>query len=110
MSSSSPLSSCRVLAARQHAERDLIKSNEALERKTEELSRANVENVSIEGHDGFIAVGDSPPLGASLCEVGIQFGDDFIEWSISFAEIDSDLSPPEPPPLATLTAANPSTP
>jgi hypothetical protein len=56
------------------------------ERKTEELSRANVENVSIEGHDGFIAIGDSPPLGASLCEVGIQFGDDFIEWSISFAE------------------------
>ena len=56
------------------------------ERKTEELSRANVENVSIEGHDGFIAIGDSPALGDSLCEVGIQFGDDFIEWSISFAQ------------------------
>jgi len=56
------------------------------ERKTEELSRANVENVSIEGHDGFIAIGDTPPLGNSLCEVGIQFGDDFIEWSISFSE------------------------
>jgi hypothetical protein len=56
------------------------------ERKTEELSRANVENISIEGHDGFIAVGDSPVLGESLCEIGIQFGDDFIEWSISFAQ------------------------
>jgi hypothetical protein len=25
-------------------------------------------------------------LGESLCEVGIQFDDDFIEWSVSFAE------------------------
>ena len=25
-------------------------------------------------------------LGKSLCEIGIQFDDDFIEWSISFAE------------------------
>jgi hypothetical protein len=56
------------------------------ERKTEELSRANVDNVNIEGHDGFVALGDDPTLGTSLCEVGIQFGDDFIEWSISFAQ------------------------
>ena len=26
------------------------------------------------------------PLGDNLCEIGIQFQDDFIEWSISFAE------------------------
>ena len=28
------------------------------ERKTEELSRASVEDINIEGHDGFIAVGE----------------------------------------------------
>ena len=57
------------------------------ERKTEELSRANVEDVNIEGHDGFIADGRRPDRSApSLCEIGIQFDDDFIEWSISFAE------------------------
>jgi Protein of unknown function (DUF3558) len=61
------------------------------ERKTEELSRASVDDINIEGHDGFIAVGELPGVGneapvANLCEIGIQFGDDFIEWSISFAE------------------------
>ena len=61
------------------------------ERKTEELSRASVEDINIEGHSGFIAIGETPGAGnqqsiASLCEVGIQFQDDFIEWSISFAE------------------------
>ena len=56
------------------------------ERKTEELSRTSVEDVNIEGHSGFIAIGDDQNLGANLCEVGIQFNDDFIEWSISFAE------------------------
>ena len=25
-------------------------------------------------------------IGKSLCEVGIQFDDDFIEWSISFSQ------------------------
>ncbi|MFV0496510.1 DUF3558 domain-containing protein [Mycobacterium sp.] len=62
------------------------------ERKTEELSRATVEDINIDGHEGFIAVGDDPILGESLCEVGIQFQDDFIEWSISFAQ------KPFPPP------------
>jgi hypothetical protein len=56
------------------------------ERKTEELSRASVEDLNIEGHSGFIAVGDDQNLGNNLCEVGIQFQDDFIEWSISFSE------------------------
>ncbi|WP_414688527.1 DUF3558 domain-containing protein [Mycobacterium sp.] len=62
------------------------------ERKTEELSRASVEDINIEGHDGFIAVGETPDISnpsrvlVNLCEIGIQFGDDFIEWSISFAE------------------------
>jgi hypothetical protein len=62
------------------------------ERKTEELSRASVEDINIEGHDGFIAVGETPDISnpsrvlVNLCEIGIQFGDDFIEWSVSFAE------------------------
>ena len=62
------------------------------ERKTEELSRASVEDVNINGHSGFIAIGNEPNLGDSLCEVGIQFQDDFIEWSISFSQ------KPFPPP------------
>ena len=56
------------------------------ERKTEELSRASVEDINIEGHAGFIALGEDPTAGNNLCEIGIQFEDDFIEWSISFAE------------------------
>jgi hypothetical protein len=56
------------------------------ERKTEELSRTSVEDINIEGHDGFIAVGEDPTLGSNLCEIGIQYDDDFIEWSISFSE------------------------
>jgi Protein of unknown function (DUF3558) len=56
------------------------------ERKTEELSRASVDDLNIDGHNGFIAVGSDPTLGNSLCEVGIQFQDDFFEWSISFSD------------------------
>ena len=55
------------------------------ERKTEELSRTSVEDINIEGHGGFIAIGSDPQMGDNLCEVGIQFDDDFIEWSVSFA-------------------------
>ena len=56
------------------------------ERKTEELSRTSVEDINIEGHDGFVALGTDPMLGDNLCEIAIQFDDDFIEWSVSFAE------------------------
>ena len=56
------------------------------ERKTEELTRASVEDINIEGYDGFIAVGEDPILGTNLCEIGIQFDDDFIEWSISYVQ------------------------
>ncbi|MGE2717453.1 DUF3558 domain-containing protein [Mycolicibacterium litorale] len=56
------------------------------ERKTEELSRTSVEDINIEGYDGFIATGDDLTLGTNLCEIGIQFDSDFIEWSVSFAE------------------------
>jgi hypothetical protein len=55
--------------------------------------RSNVEDINIEGHSGFIAVQSDPVENVdSLCEVGIQFDDDFIEWSISFAR------QPFPPP------------
>ncbi|CAN5868874.1 DUF3558 domain-containing protein [soil metagenome] len=56
------------------------------ERKTEELSRTSVDNINIDGHEGFIAVGADPVAGENLCEIGIQFEDDFIEWSVSFAQ------------------------
>lgn len=56
------------------------------ERKTEEVSRTSVEDINIDGHSGFIAIGTAPTMGDNLCEVGIQFSDDFIEWSVSFAQ------------------------
>ncbi|MGE0214946.1 MAG: DUF3558 domain-containing protein [Mycolicibacterium sp.] len=56
------------------------------ERKTMELSRTSVEDITIEGHEGFMGINDDPTMGVNLCEVGVQFGDDFIEWSISFAQ------------------------
>ncbi|BBZ03297.1 hypothetical protein MCHIJ_27340 [Mycolicibacterium chitae] len=56
------------------------------ERKTQELSRDSVEDITIEGHDGFIAIARDLLTGTdTLCEVGIQFDDDFIEWSVSYA-------------------------
>ncbi len=56
------------------------------ERKTEELSRASVEDITIDGHDGWIAIGTDVTLGNNLCEIGIQFDDDFIEWSVNFIQ------------------------
>jgi hypothetical protein len=56
------------------------------ERKTEERTRADVNDLNIQGHSGFVALGEDPMIGKSLCEVGIQFDDDFIEWSISFSQ------------------------
>ncbi|MGB3285116.1 DUF3558 domain-containing protein [Mycolicibacter algericus] len=56
------------------------------ERKTEEVSRTSVEDINIDGHSGFIAIGTAPTMGDNLCEIGIQFKDDFIEWSVSFAQ------------------------
>ncbi len=54
------------------------------ERKTVELNHPSVEDIAIGGHDGFLAVGSEPALGDNLCEVGLQFGDDFIEWTAYF--------------------------
>ena len=33
-----------------------------------------------------MAVGSDPMLGENLCEIAIGFDDDFVEWSISFAQ------------------------
>lgn len=52
-------------------------------RKTEEFTRTHVEDCTLDGHAGFKAV-DTDASGDYLCEIAIQFGDDFIEWSVSF--------------------------
>ena len=36
-------------------------------------------------HDENPTIGNAPAV-TNLCEIGIQFQDDFIEWSISFNE------------------------
>ncbi|WP_163896357.1 DUF3558 domain-containing protein [Mycolicibacterium hippocampi] len=57
------------------------------ERKTMELSRTSVEDINIEGHEGFMGINEDLTTGdVNLCEIGVQFGDDFIEWSISYAQ------------------------
>lgn len=57
------------------------------ERKTEELSRTSVEDITIEGRKGWVAVGTDPMLGDNLCEIAVNVSDDdFIEWSVSFAQ------------------------
>lgn len=53
------------------------------ERKNEDLSRTRVDDINIDGHSGYIAVA-SDRLGTRLCDVSIQYQDDFFEWSIQF--------------------------
>ena len=48
------------------------------ERATEQLSRESTTDLTIDGHTGFIA--SSP----GICEIGIAFGSDFFEWSVSY--------------------------
>ncbi|WP_159441869.1 DUF3558 domain-containing protein [Williamsia sterculiae] len=47
------------------------------ERSTEQLSRPTVKDISVGGAPGFLA----SDLG--ICEIGIDFGADFVEWSLS---------------------------
>jgi hypothetical protein len=54
------------------------------ERKTEELSRTRVNDITIDGHSGFIARQTDARLGDYFCDVGIQYQDDFFEWSAGF--------------------------
>ncbi|ORA14759.1 DUF3558 domain-containing protein [Mycobacterium asiaticum] len=53
------------------------------ERKNEDLSRSSVSDITVDGHSGYIAVA-TDRLGTRLCDVGIQYQDDFFEWSIQF--------------------------
>lgn len=54
------------------------------ERKSEELTRTSVDDITIAGHSGFIAKSIDARLGERLCDIGIQFQDDFFEWSVRF--------------------------
>ncbi|WLP92014.1 DUF3558 family protein [Gordonia sp. NB41Y] len=47
------------------------------ERATEQLSRESTTDIDISGHKGFIA------YDTGICEIGIAFGADFFEWSLS---------------------------
>ena len=47
------------------------------ERATEQLSRESTKDIEINGHKGFIA------SDTGICEIGIAFGADFFEWSVS---------------------------
>ncbi|MFW0788796.1 DUF3558 family protein [Gordonia sp. CPCC 205333] len=48
---------------------------------TERLTRDVAKDIEINGHSGFIA------YVAGICEVGIQFDDDFFEWSVSAGSV-----------------------
>ncbi|MGV9712142.1 DUF3558 family protein [Gordonia sp. NPDC003424] len=58
------------------------------ERATEQLSRESTKDIEINGHKGFIA-SDS-----GICEIGIAFGADFFEWSVSAGSVSADTQPP----------------
>jgi Protein of unknown function (DUF3558) len=53
------------------------------ERKTEELHGASVNDIDIDGHRGFVAVRADTKFSHYYCDIGIQYQDDFIDWSIS---------------------------
>jgi hypothetical protein len=54
------------------------------ERKTEELAGASVNDIDINGHNGFVAIRADAKFSHYYCDVAIQYQDDFIDWSISF--------------------------
>ncbi|MGV9858690.1 DUF3558 family protein [Gordonia sp. NPDC003425] len=58
------------------------------ERATEQLSRDSTKDIEIKGHKGFIA-SDS-----GICEIGIGFGADFFEWSLSAGSVPLGQQPP----------------
>jgi Protein of unknown function (DUF3558) len=55
------------------------------ERKGDERMGRSVTDINIDGHPGYIAVA-SAKRGNNLCTVGIQYHDDFFEWSIGFSQ------------------------
>ncbi|MGC4933976.1 DUF3558 family protein [Gordonia sp. DT30] len=65
------------------------------ERGTEQLSRASIEDIDLNGHKGFIASDEG------ICEIGIEFGADFFEWSVSAGTPSAGSPPPGSPPAGT---------
>jgi hypothetical protein len=53
------------------------------------------EKITVAGHPGF--KGQQHQSGGDICEISVQFGDDFFEWSVSFGSI--------PPPVDSCAAA-----
>ena len=67
------------------------------ERATEQLSRESTKDVEIDGHRGFIA------SDVGICEIGIAFGADFFEWSVSAGT--QALLGEQPPPTEQICDA-----
>jgi hypothetical protein len=57
--------------------------------------------IQIDGHKAFRG-----SLAQQLCEIGVQYGDDFFHWSVSFGEQDATADPCDvAAKLANLTAS-----
>jgi hypothetical protein len=54
------------------------------ERASEERMRNTVDDINIDGHSGFVAIAVDSKIGKRLCDVAIQYQDDFFEWSIQY--------------------------
>ncbi|ROZ88641.1 DUF3558 family protein [Gordonia sp. OPL2] len=67
------------------------------ERATEQLSRESTKDIDINGHQGFIA------SDVGICEIGIAFGADFFEWSVSAGT--QALMGEQPPPTEQICDA-----
>nr|WP_296776785.1 DUF3558 domain-containing protein [Rhodococcus sp. (in: high G+C Gram-positive bacteria)] len=51
------------------------------ERSGSELIGRPADDIELDGHPGFSAATDN-----SLCEVGVQFGKDFMHWSVTYGD------------------------
>lgn len=55
------------------------------ERAGSDLIGRPASDIDIGGNPGFIGSFQSPDGQTTLCEIGVQFGGDFIHWSVSYA-------------------------
>lgn len=58
------------------------------ERAGSEMIGRPAADIEIGGHPGF-----ESSLSSRLCELGVQFGDDFVHWSISYGKSDPAADP-----------------
>jgi len=58
------------------------------ERAGSEMIGRPAADIEIGGHPGF-----ESSLSSRLCELGVQFGDDFVHWSISYGKTDPTADP-----------------